>query len=105
MTVDAATGIGQVFRELSKGREGFLSRRGCIGEDFMGKLQRAFSGKSTKGKKFERLIGNSKSFNLAGAKSIEQSDLVKANQFHFMEGLECQAKEFGCYLLENGEPL
>ena len=43
----------------------------------MGKLQRAFSGKSSKVKKLVRCVGNSKSFHLAGAKSIKQSDLVK----------------------------
>lgn len=36
-----------------------------------------FSGKSTKVKTFEIHMENSKSFRLAGAKSIEHSDLVK----------------------------
>lgn len=105
-TVDAGTGIGQMFTKLAKqGRNFFLEKRMHWGRPH-GKLQKAFLGKNTEVKKFKRCnIGNSKSFNLTGATSIEQSDLVKAGWFHFTEGLESQTKEFGRYSLENGEPL
>lgn len=63
--------------------------RECIGEDFMGKFQMACSSKNSKVKKFQRCTENNESFNLARAKSIESSDLVKVSRFHSMEGREC----------------